>query len=185
MQCGVGYGRVVETQRGDTVMSLKIARFKYSVVREIEAKSVRTPQDIVDIFVAWTKRDAEFDPDQETLLVFNMNAKHKLKSIHPVSRGNVCGTVFDIKSILRSAVISAASGVVVLHNHPSGDVQPSFEDICATRQLVNAGPILGIQIMDHLIVGTEHEGDDRFFSFRESGVVDFNSSQKLESQAFA
>ena len=100
----------------------------------------------------------------------------KLKAINfnIVSMGSINGSVAAIPNILKSGILSNAAGFLLLHNHPSGDVTPSKEDITATRRCVAAGKLMDIPCLDHVIVG----GSNRdMFSFRESGMVDFTSDK--------
>ena len=77
-------------------------------------------------------------------------------------------------SILKSGILSNAYGFLLLHNHPSGDVTPSREDIQTTRRCIEAGKIMDIPCLDHVIVGDENSD---YYSFRESGMVDFTSDK--------
>ena len=81
--------------------------------------------------------------------------------------GSLDSSVAHPRDIFRAAVGGGAAGLVLFHNHPSGDPQPSPEDIQLTHRLVRAGRIVGVPIVDHLILA-----DTRFYSFRASGLLD-------------
>lgn len=112
--------------------------------------------------------------DREVLCVVNLNNKLKPINFNIVSMGSINGSVAAIPNILKSGILSNAAGFLLLHNHPSGDVTPSKEDITTTRRCVEAGKLMDIPCLDHVIVG----GSNRdMFSFRESGIVDFTSDK--------
>jgi len=81
-------------------------------------------------------------------------------------RGTVSRTACEPAGILRAALLCNASAVVLFHNHPSGDPSPSAEDLAFTRRLAEAGEIVGVRLVDHLIVA----GPGRYVSMRERGV---------------
>lgn len=112
--------------------------------------------------------------DREILCVVNLNNKLKPINFNIVSMGSINGSVAAIPNILKSGILSNAAGFLLLHNHPSGDVTPSKEDITTTRRCVEAGKLMDIPCLDHVIVG----GSNRdMFSFRESRIVDFTSDK--------
>ena len=112
--------------------------------------------------------------DREILCVVNLNNKLKPINFNIVSMGSINGSVAAIPNILKSGILSNAYGFLLLHNHPSGDVTPSKEDIKTTRRCVEAGKLMDIPCLDHVVVGGSN-GD--MFSFRESGMVDFTNEK--------
>ena len=83
-----------------------------------------------------------------------------------VGRGGVSSTVVDSKVIFSFALESLASGIILSHNHPSGNLKPSNSDIRLTKKLVDAGKIMEVPILDHIIVG-----DNDYFSFADEGLL--------------
>ena len=83
-----------------------------------------------------------------------------------VSRGTVSSTVVDPKIIIAAAINSNACGIILCHNHPSGNLAPSQLDIDLTKKLVRAGETLDIKVLDHLIVG-----ENRYYSFADEGLL--------------
>ena len=112
--------------------------------------------------------------DREVLCVVNLNNKLKPINFNIVSMGSINGSIAAIPNILKSGILSNAYGFLLLHNHPSGDVTPSKDDIQTTRRCVEAGKIMDIPCLDHVIVGGS---TGSMFSFRESGMVDFTSDK--------
>lgn len=82
-----------------------------------------------------------------------LDARQRLLRVHLVSEGSLDSTLAIPRDVLREATISQAASIVVFHNHPSGDVQPSREDYELTARLIDAGKIIGIDVTDHLILG--------------------------------
>lgn len=104
-------------------------------------------------------------PHEEFWVLF-LNRAHRVTKKKRVSEGGVAGTVADPKIIYKLALEELASGVVVAHNHPSGNLQPSQSDIDLTKKLKEAGRFLEIQLLDHLIIAGQ-----RYFSFTDEGII--------------
>lgn len=90
---------------------------------------------------------------EEYLYMFCMNTKLELIGVFELSHGNVNSSVFSVREIFQKALLANAVSIILLHNHPSGDCTPSRQDIEATKRAVEAGNILGVDVLDHLIVG--------------------------------
>jgi DNA repair protein RadC len=91
-----------------------------------------------------------------------LDARRGLIAARVVSIGSVDASTADPREVFREAILARAAGVVVFHNHPSGDPTPSTEDVTVTRRLIAAATILGVELIDHLILGA-----GRYFSFHE------------------
>ena len=109
------------------------------------------------------------DLAQEAFCVLTLNTKNRVIKRHLVSLGTVNSTLVHPREVFRPAVTDGAASIIVSHCHPSGDPSPSAEDIRITRKLIEAGKIVEIPVLDHLIVG-----DGPPLSLRESGLVEFN-----------
>jgi DNA repair protein RadC len=94
-----------------------------------------------------------FNPDCECMAVLLVNTRIRVKGHHIVSIGILDTVMAHPREIFRLAVASAAYGVVVMHNHPSGESNPSDADIRITRDLIRAGQLLKVEVLDHVIVG--------------------------------
>lgn len=128
------------------------------------AVKIRTPQDAADA----AKEVSE--SDTEVFAVLYLDRKSGLQSCEIVTAGLVDATLVHPREVFRTAVVKNCSSVVLVHDHPTGETNPSVEDIRITKQCVEAGRILGIDVMDHVIVAR----DGSFTSMRESGVVSFD-----------
>jgi len=105
--------------------------------------------------------------DREAVLVALLTRKQRLMSVHVAYEGNVAGASVRIGELFTEAVRRTAAGVLLAHNHPSGDPEPSGDDIRTTRDAVAAGRLLGIPVVDHLVVGTA----ERWVSLKERGLL--------------
>ena len=105
---------------------------------------------------------------QEQFVVMYLNRANKIIGIFRVSTGGITGTVVDTRLILGTALKIAATGLILAHNHPSGNLKASQADLILTRKLKNAAALMDIRVEDHIILsGTE----DAFFSFATEGEI--------------
>jgi DNA repair protein RadC len=95
-----------------------------------------------------------------------LDTRHRVLGTTIVTSGTLNSTVVQPRDVFRTAMLGAAAAVVAFHNHPSGDPSPSQEDVELTRRLVAAGMLMGIDLVDHVVLG-----DARYFSFREAGRI--------------
>jgi len=95
-----------------------------------------------------------------------LDTKNKIIREEVVSVGSLSASIVHPRDTFKAAVRESAAAVIFIHNHPSGDIKPSQEDILLTRRLVQAGEVIGIQVLDHIIIG---DGDH--FSFRDNGMI--------------
>jgi len=106
------------------------------------------------------------DLDHEQFYTILLNRANKVIDVIKVSQGGVSGTVADAKLIFRSAVEKLASGIILAHNHPSGNLKPSQADIALTRKIKEAGAMLDISVSDHIIIASND-----YFSFSDQGMM--------------
>lgn len=102
---------------------------------------------------------------QENLRTILLDTKNRVLSSPTVYVGNVNSSIIRVAEVFRDAVRSNATAIIVAHNHPSGDPTPSPEDVQVTRSIVQAGQLLGIDVLDHLVIGHH-----RFVSLKERGL---------------
>lgn len=107
------------------------------------------------------------DSDREKFMVVVLDTKHRPTCINLVSIGSLDASIVHPREVFKTAVLANASGILCLHNHPSGDPTPSTEDIAVTRRLCDAGKILGIDVVDHIVVGD----CGRFESLKAKGLM--------------
>lgn len=107
---------------------------------------------------------------QENFIIVLLNAKNNIISIEDIFKGSIDTSIAEPKEIFREALKYPTSAIILAHNHPSGDTTPSIEDIYVTKRIVEAGKILGIRILDHIIIG-----DNNFFSLKQNGLIEKES----------
>ena len=110
--------------------------------------------------------------DREVLCVVNMDSRLRPINFNIVSVGTIDQSIAAIPNILKSGILSNAGSFLLLHNHPSGEVTPSQDDIQTTRKVIEAGKIMGIPCMDHIVVGG---GNGNYCSMREAQLADFSN----------
>ena len=103
---------------------------------------------------------------EEHLYMVCLNTKLHMTSVFEVSHGNVNSSIFSVREILQKALLANAVNIVMMHNHPSGDPTPSRQDVTMTEKLKEAGEIVGIGVLDHLIIGR-----GRYISLKDRGDI--------------
>lgn len=132
------------------------------VVAEEESVMIRSPKDILNMNIKTYLEQQE----QENFVVIALDGSHKVTSVRVVFVGTVNKSMVHPREVFRYAIMENASAVIICHNHPSGSTNPSNYDCEATEVLKKAGEIIGINILDHIIIGN---GD--YYSFVEHGVI--------------
>jgi DNA repair protein RadC len=106
------------------------------------------------------------DAKQEEFRCAILDTKNKIIKDVRVTTGTLTASLVHPRDTFKAAIRESAAAVIFVHNHPSGDVKPSQEDLLLTKRLVQAGEVLGIQVLDHIIIG-----DGAHFSFRDQGLI--------------
>lgn len=126
-----------------------------------ERVSLRTPSDVARFLLpTFGARSTE------TFGVVLLDSRHRVLRTSVLTTGTLNATMVEPRDVFREAVLGSAAAVVVFHNHPSGDPSPSRDDVALTRRLTAAGVLMGIEVVDHIVLG-----DVRFCSLREMGQL--------------
>jgi DNA repair protein RadC len=112
-----------------------------------------TPDKAADYWRLHIATHPHFNPDCECLAVLILNTRRKVKGHHLVSIGTMDTIWVHPREVFRVAIMTAASALIVMHNHPSGESTPSDADIRVTRDLIRAGQLLKMEVLDHVIIG--------------------------------
>jgi DNA repair protein RadC len=93
---------------------------------------------------------------EEHMYMLCLNTKLKLNGVFEISHGNVNSSIVGAREVFQKALLGNAVSIILIHNHPSGDCTPSVQDIEVTKRLVEAGKIVGIDVLDHIIIGQSY-----------------------------
>ena len=104
--------------------------------------------------------------DREKFICMHLNIKNQIISFEIVSTGSLTSSIVHPREVYKGAILSNSASVIFMHNHPSGDPEPSIDDIEITKRLEKAGEILGINVLDHIIVAQKG-----FYSFRQHNLI--------------
>jgi DNA repair protein RadC len=155
-----GYNGIGEAKAVSIVAALELGR-RRRFAETAQQPLIRNSQDAFEYFYMRMS-----DLKHEQFWIMLLNPANKVIKLEKVSDGGVNSTSADPKRIFRTALESNAAALMLCHNHPSGSVEPSDRDKALTRNLVNAGKLLEIKILDHIVVGI-----DNYFSFADSGLI--------------
>ena len=123
-----------------------------------------TPDQAAEYWRLHVVTNPYFDPERECLVVILLNTRRRVKGHQLVTIGTMDTILMHPREVFRAAVVSCAAAVLVMHNHPSGDPTPSETDIKITRELIRAGQLIKIDVLDHIIMGNPGRS-----SLREAG----------------
>jgi DNA repair protein RadC len=134
---------------------------KYPELTEMPKKKISSPKDFFELFQPVFKEEPV-----EIFIVAWLSSANRIIGFEKVSVGNLNSSIVDPRSIFRSAIVSNSASIIVAHNHPSGNQEPSEEDISITKKLVESGKLLGVHVFDHIIFA-----DDVYTSFVERRLI--------------
>ena len=153
----------MKTQQQITVSEVQLI-YK-SRIKASDRKKISCSRDAYKIFMDnWNPETIEFVEEFKILL---MNRSNSVLGILEISKGGISGTVTDVRVIFQAAIKGNASGIICAHNHPSSNTNPSESDNKITQKIKEAGNLLDIQLLDHLIISTE--GD--YYSYADFGTL--------------
>ncbi len=153
-QRGVG-----EAKAAQLLAALELGRRLASLQPE-ERPTIASPRDVANLLMG----EMAF-LEQEHLKVVLLNVRNHVLAVHEAYVGSTSGAVVRACEVFRPAVRANCQSVILVHNHPSGDPTPSAEDVAMTRQMVDAGKLLDIEVLDHIVLG-----QGRFVSLKEKGL---------------
>lgn len=104
--------------------------------------------------------------NQEHFDIAILDTKNQILAIENISKGTLNASIVHPRDVFHAAINRSANSIILIHNHPSGDPNPSNEDINITGRLVDAGDLIGIKVLDHIIIG-----DNRYISFKEKNLI--------------
>jgi len=138
-------------------MIIKISENKKEIVK---------PQDIYQILTDCLRSEDKVDQDKEHFWVFHLDCRNKIKLLELVSLGTLNSSLVHPREVFTRAVGERSAQIIIAHNHPSGELNPSDDDIALTKRLIKAGELLGIELIDHIIVS-----NSSFVSFKAKSLI--------------
>jgi DNA repair protein RadC len=139
----------------------KETNIKYPELTEMPKKKISSPKDFFELFQPIFKEEPV-----EIFVVAWLSSANRIIGFEKVSVGNINSSIVDPRSVFRSAIVSNSASIIVAHNHPSGNNEPSDEDISITKKLVESGKLLGVHVFDHIIFA-----EDTYTSFVERRLI--------------
>lgn len=138
-------------------------KVRIELVRESNAPprpTVTSPSEVADLVSDLNKKD------REHFLCIHLDTRNAIIGIEEVTIGSLNAAIVHPREIFKAAILNNAAGIILVHNHPSGDCGPSEDDIDITKRLIKACEIMGIEALDHIIVG-----GGNYFSFKEKNLM--------------
>lgn len=155
-----GYHGVGQAKAITIVAALELGR-RRQLASPLEKPQIRKSE---DVFTLMSPTLADLPHEEFWILV--LNQANKVLTRFNISKGGIAGTVIDVRLIMEKALYQHASSIILCHNHPSGNRRPSQPDISITKKLAEAGKILDIHVLDHVIIAENH-----YFSFADEGML--------------
>jgi DNA repair protein RadC len=157
------FGEDTLPETGKIIIRQIEARYRNEVLREDApmwvSKRFTAPAQIFEIFKNLCLEA------KEHFIVLHLDGKNKISCFDRVSVGSLNQSIVHPREVFKTACLSSAAAILLVHNHPTGDPTPSSEDLAITRRLKEAGDLLGIRLLDHIIIG------DSYLSFVEQGLI--------------
>jgi DNA repair protein RadC len=166
---------LLEIPRKKPGLAFNPKEFKIQTLRECllppELQLCDTPDRAAGYWRQHVVNHPYFNPDVECFMVLLLNTRRRIQGHHIVATGTLDTILVHPREVFRTACIAAAAALVLMHNHPSGDPTPSEADIKVTRDLIRAGQLMKIEVLDHVVMGRPNERDNGkdYTSLRELG----------------
>lgn len=149
-------------------MAIRITLNRVQLVRESShiydvPPVVSCPEDAAEIAKEVLSLE---DRSEEIFACLFLNVKNHVVGVQEISRGSATASVVHPREVFKVALLHNAASIILMHNHPSGETEPSREDIATTTRLVNAGKLMDIPVLDHLIIGWH-----KYISMKEEGII--------------
>ena len=154
--------RVVKYKTKLTEDRKAILEKDYSVNYPGMDKMMNSPEKVVELAKGFLRMHEE---TEEYMYMICLNTQLRMSGIFEISHGNVNSSIVGTREVFQKALLANAVSIIVMHNHPSGDCSPSREDIAVTKKLKEAGNIVGVDVLDHIIIGNQ------YCSLKEKGYI--------------
>lgn len=152
---GIGTAKALQIKAG-IELGKRIARSSFG-----ERMTIRSPEDVSQYIAG----ELRYEQKEKFLCIF-LNTKNHVIGHEVLSVGSLNATIVHPREVFRAAIQRSSSAIICVHNHPSGDPTPSHEDVEMTRRLTDCGAMIGIDVLDHVVIG-----DQTFVSLKEQGLM--------------
>lgn len=152
---GIGKAKAVQILAG-IELGRRLSKSEFG-----ERTAIRSPEDAAE----YVMEDLRYHQNEHFVCLF-LNTKNQVLAQETLSIGSLNASIVHPREIFRAAIKRSSASIICVHNHPSGDPTPSPEDIQITERLVEAGELVGIEVLDHIIIG-----DKRYISLKEQGLM--------------
>jgi DNA repair protein RadC len=142
-------------------LEIRARRVRVEEPGAVYGETIKAPERAADLAAQLIDGD-----EQEVFLVFLLDVKNRILGFVEAARGGIDACMVDPRVVFRAAIVQGASAIIVAHNHPSGDTTPSAEDITLTKRLKDAGELVGVALLDHLVIA-----DGSYVSLAERGLL--------------
>lgn len=156
----MGHHGMGEAKAAQLKAALEIGR-RLALLSYEERTQIKSPADVAQLMQIEMSH-----LDQEHLRAICVDTKNRVQKVHTIYIGSLNASLVRVGEVFKEAIKLNSAALIIVHNHPSGDPTPSPEDVLVTRQIVEAGKLLDIDVLDHLIIGA-----GRYISMRERGLV--------------
>lgn len=163
-RCGIDdlieFNGIGEAKAISIIAALELGR-RYRSTEAMNRKKISSSQDAFNAIYSYLS-----DSIYEEFYIILLNRANEIIGVHRISEGGTSGTVVDPKKVFKLALVKQASSIILSHNHPSGNIQPSHQDKTITKKLKDSGKLMEIEVLDHIIVG-----NNRYLSFADEGLI--------------
>lgn len=151
----------IKTAKASTIIAVGELVKRYRNFRSGDEITISSPKDCADLLMNEMR-----NLKKEILKAVILNTKGKVISIKDVSIGNLNSSIMHPREVFKDAIVKSGASIILVHNHPSGDPAPSGDDINSTKRAAAAGRIIGIELLDHIIIG-----EGKYISLKEKGFM--------------
>ena len=146
-----------------SVYRVSLVRDKHVPFKQFQLNNSRQALPLIQKLI-----ETQGQPDREQFCVILLNAKNRIIGLNIVSTGDLSSATVHPREVLKPAILANSCAMILCHNHPSGDILPSPEDIIITKRIVHTSKIIGIHVHEHLIISMENE---KYYSFADDGLI--------------
>lgn len=153
--------RGIKEAKAAQILALSELLKRFKTFKSGNTYKISSPIDVADLLMTQMR-----DLKKEILKVVLLNTKNDVIAVLDASMGSLNSSIVHPREVFKDAVRKSAAAIIIVHNHPSGDPTPSGDDISTTKRISEAGRILGIDLLDHIIIG-----ENKFISLKEEGFI--------------